>query len=186
MTTKIKQGDRVIIQNRGDGWDGITGVAQTASSTGDVWVAFDDPMVNPLRIEGATWTVKAGYIKKLTKKVLLELLRDAKTTENALRNRIENLIDDLDRARRSESVEVQRTAALIREKTDLEIQVEDLLKGRTNDLATMQELYLEINGANAALDYAFSDLLNQRQRNRLAGFRSGYAQRAIDVPTPEH
>jgi hypothetical protein len=178
----IKSGDRVVIQNRGDGWDGVTGVAERVGRN-DIWVRYDDPSAPPFDFDivGGTWTVRSGYLRKFTKKVrikeLTKRVAELETTESALRNRIANLIDDRERARRSESIEGQRTAALIREKTDLELQVEDLLKGRKNDLAAMQELYLEINEAHAAIEYAFGLLRSKEDKSRLAGFRDGYATR---------
>jgi hypothetical protein len=75
--------------------------------------------------------------------------------------------------------EKARSLALIKEKSDLEIQVEDLLQGRRNDYDAMQHLYSECNEFHAALDYAFG-LLSNADQARLAGFRDGYGTRVND------
>jgi hypothetical protein len=311
-------GDRVVIQNRGGGWDGVTGVIETAKGEGKnavYFVKYDDQQSSPLPdFAGGNWTAgEYGYLSLLApaapstgspkaslthetsrayaahatsrllddwvndvlnkaadgeevdvvtfRKAATQALSLAATragqspirrrwtrearhliywadaildnhikglpiyeggprsprisdlegqvdalkedarkawTENSNlkqaasdeRRRLVSEIDDLkaavheaeeqiDRARRSESVEVERTTALIKEKTALEVQVEDLLQGRTNDLKAIQHLYSEINEYDAALEYAFG-LLSEQDKNRLAGFRDGYATRVND------
>lgn len=103
-------------------------------------------------------------------------------------------VEDLKAALHEASEQISRgTASYDRLRASADREIDRLLleckafdEVRQRDHATLQELYREVNEAHAALDYAFAKLLNQRSRNRLAGFRDGYAQRCIDVPTPEH
>lgn len=305
-TTNFAIGDRVIIQWRGGGWDGVTGTVKTVNDEGDVWVDYDNPADVPHRFKGGTWTSKYGYVVKLfdetastttpngvfaslthqtsqvyaanatsrllpewaneclrvaaagqevdvvafrkaatqalsmaatragqslqrrkftkearhliywadaildnhiaglpvyekgerspkiaeLRREIYDLTQAASDERRRLCAEIDSLKGEVDRAQRSESIEVERTTRL-KEHANAEIdrlneQIEDLLKGRSNDLAAMQDLYREVNEGHAALEYAFGLLRSEEDKSRLAGFRDGYAQRCIDVPTPEH
>ena len=62
-------GDHVIIENRGGGWDGVTGVVKTAKGEGKdgvYWVEYDDPQTTPLpEFDGGSWTADGGYLSLL-------------------------------------------------------------------------------------------------------------------------
>jgi hypothetical protein len=55
-------------------------------------------------------------------------------------------------------------------------EIDKFQERHNQDHKELQGLYLEINEAHAALEYAFG-LLNDEQQSRLAGFRDGYAAR---------
>lgn len=297
-TSKHAIGDRVIIQNRGGGWDGVTGRVLAITTGGDYSVQYDDPASTPFG-EGwvlGTWTHDSGYLVKLSgeeepkglratlqhdtsreyaehatsrllpawandtlkaaaagqevdvvefRKAATQALSLAATragqsplrrryTKEArhliywadaiidnhlaglpvyeggprspkiaeLRNEISTLtqaasderrrlcaeINDLQESRRKAIANVRdaanneidslkaRAADLIKEKSDLEIRLEDTQKRAYEET---QHLYLEINEAHAALEYAFT-LLGKEDQGRLAGFRDGYATRVND------
>lgn len=240
-TTNFAVGDRVIIQNRGGGWDGVTGTIEKVSdpeppTTALYWVRYDEPKTTPYGYEGGNWTEKYGYLAKLsgargepevtspgpkaalthdtsreyadsarsrllpewaddalkaaaageevdvvefrkaatqalslaatragqspirrrfTKEArhliywadaiidnhiaglpvyeggprspkIAELRNEISTLTQAASDERRRLCEEIDRARRSESIEVERTTALIREKSALEVEVEDL------------------------------------------------------------
>ena len=204
----INVGDRVVIKNRGGGWDGITGVVESIGSSDNrapYHIRYDHPASTPLGPPWAGGDWSRQYLKSVSRKVeqlelanerITALIREKTEAEVA----VEDLRAEVDRARRSERIEIDKVADLRATLHEAQEQIDragrridqlkesaneaidDLQAKRAHDFETLQHLYLEVNEAHAALDYSYANLLNQRQRNRLAGFRDGYAQRVIDVP----
>lgn len=67
-TNTFAVGDRVTIENRGGGWNGITGTIKRApASHADdrfYWVSYDNPADNPLGFVGGNWSPE--YLVKLS------------------------------------------------------------------------------------------------------------------------
>lgn len=114
----------------------------------------------------------------------LELeVEHAGVVNQSLTRDLTNLKQAASDERRRLCAEIDRERAARTSLTELANAEIDKFQERHNqDHKELQGLYLEVNEAHAALEYAFG-LLNDEQQSRLAGFRDGYAQRAIDVPS---
>lgn len=114
----------------------------------------------------------------------LELeVEHAGVVNQSLTRDLTNLKQAASDERRRLCAEIDRERAARASLTELANAEIDKFQERHNqDHKELQGLYLEVNEAHAALEYAFG-LLNDEQQSRLAGFRDGYAQRAIDVPS---
>lgn len=106
------------------------------------------------------------------------LTSDLTTLKQAASDERRRLCAEIDDAKATVNrIKVQANKAI----DDANAEIKQVVEARRKDHEELSGLYLEVNSAHAALEYAFG-LLNDEQQSRLAGFRDGYAQRVIDVP----